>query len=65
MHKKVIKKVKDIDAYKVEQTFNTSGNSDEKEIGSVVGGLFTLMLIILASYYLGSSLIRMHNGKDD
>ena len=63
--KKVIKTVKDIDAYKVEQTFNTSATGDEKKIGSFVGGLFTLVLIIFTSYYFGSSMIRMHKGKDD
>ena len=63
--KKVIKKIKDIDAYKVEQTFNTSGDSDQKRIGSLVGGVFTLLMIVLSTYFFGSDIVRMHNGKDD
>ena len=40
---KVISKVKNNDAYKVEQTFDASGDGEDQELGSLVGGLFTLV----------------------
>ena len=65
MKNKIEKKLKEIDAYKVDQTFNTSGDGNKKQLGSLVGGLFTLVLIIIGASYFVSSLIRMHQGKDD
>jgi hypothetical protein len=63
--KKVIKTIKEIDAYKVEQTFNTCESSDNHSIGSVVGGLFTLTLITLLTVNFVANLHRMNLGKDD
>ena len=62
---KISKKVKEIDSFKVEKTFNTDGDSDDKELGSVPGGLCTLTFWMLVVTYLVFSLIRMHHGKDD
>ena len=64
--KKVTKKIKEIDAYKREQSFNTRGDGgNEKEIGSLVGGLFTIIVIIIIFEHFGNSLHRMYLGKED
>ena len=62
---KITKKVEEIDSFKVEKTFNTEANSEDKELGSVPGGLCTLTNWILLVTYLVISLIQMHNGEND
>ena len=57
--------LKNLDMFKVDQSFNTSEGGSSDRIGSRVGGVFTLAFIIIFAYNTISSFKRMHYGIDD